>query len=118
MIVITCVNVDDTLPHASVALNVLVYVPDVGQVVPATNPPAVLVTVTVEQLSVATGVSACADFSPVVSLHSTVLSNEPAVVVNTGATISLTFTTFVTVIPWQAKAPGATGVKLNVTILL
>ena len=117
VILITCVNVD-VLPHASVAVNILVYLPFCGHVVPATKAPGFFVIVADEQLSVADGVSAWAAVSPAASLHSTVLFNEPAVVVNTGATMSLTFTTFVTLVPWQAKAPGATGVKLNVTVLL
>ena len=55
---------------------------------PPTNAPLVLVYVTVPQLSVAIGATACAAAKPAASSHCNVTSSEPGDVVHTGAVLS------------------------------
>ena len=90
--VMICVNVSETLPQASVTVHVLVYVPALIQSWLATNWPAFLTIfdTSVSQLSEATGNSAWAFAKAVVSLHSTVVFNEPTAVDQVGAVVSWT----------------------------
>ena len=67
------------------------------------------------QLSVATGFNNCAAVKPAVLLHSKVAFKEPIVVVQVGATISLTITVRVIGTPIQAQQLGLTEVNVNVT---
>jgi hypothetical protein len=92
MTVMVCVNGADTrFPHASLTVQVLVYVPACGQVLPATKAPAVSTgTKAMVQLSEARGANACAAMSDTASLHCTVLSRLPAVVAHIGGVLSTT----------------------------
>ena len=97
VMVITCVYTSEILPHASVTVHVLVYVPSCGQVIPGTNAPATstIFATSTSQLSLATGIAACANAMPAASLHSSVTSNAPAMVVHVGAVLSVTVITCV-----------------------
>ncbi len=87
IIVIICVNTVLVLPQSSVTVQVLVIV--LLQFAPCTGLPAVLTGVSVlSHTSVAIGSNACAVASAAASEHCTVLSSEPAAVVQVGACVS------------------------------
>src|SRR5688572_15682064 len=82
-----CVNTVLILPHSSVTVQVLVIV--LVQLAPDRGLPAVLTGVNVlSHTSVATGSNACAAASAAASEHCTVLSSDPAAVVQAGACVS------------------------------